>query len=50
MKGFIRTAVRRILALSDLDESVLQTPPDWPLDEAVRETAIRDGGSKTSSR
>ncbi len=47
-EGIHQDAVRRILALSELDESVLQTPPDWPLDEAVRETAIRDGGSKTS--
>ena len=29
--------VRRILARGDLDESVLQTPPDWPLDDPARE-------------
>ena len=35
--------VRRILAGAGLDESALQTPPDWPLDEAAREHAIRTG-------
>ncbi len=34
--------VRQILARGELDESVLQTPPDWPLDEAARETWIRE--------
>jgi L-asparaginase II len=38
--------VRRILDLAGLDESVLQTPPDWPLDEQAREEAIRSGRSK----
>ncbi len=38
--------VRAILAGAGLDESALQTPPDWPLDEAAREAAIRSGGAK----
>jgi L-asparaginase II len=40
--------VRRILALADLDESALQTPPDWPLDDVFREEAIRSGAEKSS--
>ena len=39
--------VRRILAGAGLDESALQTPPDWPLDEAAREAAIRAGLSRS---
>ena len=35
--------VRRMLAGAGLDESALQTPPDWPLDAAAREHAIRAG-------
>jgi L-asparaginase II len=35
--------VRQILAGAGLDESALQTPPDWPLDEAAREAAVRAG-------
>ena len=31
-----------------LDESALQTPPDYPLDDDAREAVIRDGGAKTS--
>jgi L-asparaginase II len=38
--------VRRILASAGLDESALQTPPDWPLDDARREELIRAGESK----
>ena len=37
---------RRIMAGADLDESALQTPPDFPLDDAARETVIREGGAK----
>jgi L-asparaginase II len=37
---------RRILALGSLDESALQTPPDYPLDDAARDAVIRGGGSK----
>ena len=37
---------RRILALGGLDESALQTPPDYPLDDAARDAVIRAGGAK----
>ena len=40
--------VRRILASAGLTEDDLQTPPDWPLDDEVREALIRAGGSKAS--
>ena len=40
--------VRRILAGVGLGESALQTPLDYPLDDAAREQVIREGGSKTS--
>jgi L-asparaginase II len=39
--------VRRILASSGLDETALQTPPDYPLDEAARTAYIRSGLDKT---
>lgn len=39
--------VRQILAGAGLDESALQTPADWPLDDAVREAAIRSGVSRS---
>jgi L-asparaginase II len=38
--------VREILSGAGLAESDLQTPADYPLDEAAREQVIRDGGSK----
>lgn len=38
---------KRILAGAGLDESALQTPPDYPLDDAAREVVIRAGGGKT---
>jgi L-asparaginase II len=38
--------VHRILAGAGLDESALQTPPDYPLDDAARERVIRAGGEK----
>jgi L-asparaginase II len=38
---------RRILVDAGLDESALQTPPDWPLDEAAREAMLRAGGEKS---
>lgn len=38
--------VREILARGGLDESALQTPADWPLDDAERETWIREGRPK----
>jgi L-asparaginase II len=37
---------RAILAGAGLDESALQTPPDYPLDDGAREQVIRDGGAK----
>ena len=37
---------RRILAQGGLDESALQTPPDYPLDDAARDAVIRAGGDK----
>jgi L-asparaginase II len=39
--------VREILAGAGLDEAALQTPPDYPLDEAARDGVIRSGGSRT---
>src|SRR4051795_2064727 len=40
--------VRRILALGGLDESALQTPAGWPLDDAARTAAIRAGEEPSS--
>ena len=40
--------VRRILGDAGLDEHALQTPPDWPLDDAAREEAIRSGRQRSS--
>ncbi len=42
--------VRRILASAHLTEDALQTPPDWPLDDEVREALIRAGEPKASIR
>jgi L-asparaginase II len=39
--------VRRILAAAGLEESDLQTPRDYPLDDDAREAVIRTGGSKS---
>jgi L-asparaginase II len=39
--------VRRILGAAGLDESVLQTPPDYPLDDAAKEDVVRSGGGKS---
>ncbi|KQV77730.1 asparaginase [Nocardioides sp. Root122] len=39
--------VRRILASAGLDESALQTPADYPLDDDAREAVVRDGGSRS---
>ena len=44
---FHLAGVRRILASAGLDESDLQTPPDLPLDEAVKEAVLRSGGGPT---
>ncbi|WP_104107100.1 asparaginase [Nocardioides sp. 616] len=38
--------VRRILATAGLTEDALQTPPDYPLDDAAKEELIRSGGAK----
>jgi L-asparaginase II len=38
---------RAILAGAGLDESALQTPPDWPLDDGAREAAIRAGTERS---
>jgi L-asparaginase II len=43
-EGFHLDGVRKILAAYGLDESMLQTPPQLPLDETVREAYLRDGG------
>ena len=40
--------VRRILASAGLDESALQTPPDYPLDEGARTAYLRAGLDKSS--
>lgn len=40
--------VRRILALAGLDESALQNIPDYPLDDAAKEAAIRAGDERSS--
>lgn len=39
---------RRILAGAGLDESALQTPPDFPLDDVAREALLAAGGTRTS--
>jgi L-asparaginase II len=46
-ESFHLDGVRRILALSGLDESALQMPADWPLDQQAREDAIRSGIAKS---
>ncbi|HEX4687723.1 MAG TPA: asparaginase [Nocardioides sp.] len=38
--------VRRVLASAGLTEADLQTPPDYPLDDAAREAIIRAGGER----
>lgn len=40
--------VLRILAAAGLDESALQTPPDYPLDDAAREAVVRAGGGRSA--
>jgi L-asparaginase II len=39
--------VRRILAGAGLDESALQTPPDYPIDDTARDEWIRAGREKS---
>jgi len=45
-EDFHVAGVRRILAQGGLDEAALQTPPDYPLDDAARDAVIRAGGEK----
>ena len=40
--------VRRLLAAAGLDETALQTPPDYPIDDIAREDYIRSGGEKSA--
>ena len=40
--------VRRILESAGLTEAALQTPIDYPLDDAEREDVVRAGGAKSS--
>lgn len=40
--------VRRVLAGAGLDETALQTPPDYPLDDEERDAVLRAGGGRTS--
>ena len=46
-EDFHVAGVREVLAGAGLDESALQTPADFPLDEAAREAVIRSGGGRT---
>jgi L-asparaginase II len=39
--------VRRMLDSAGLDESLLQTPPDFPLDDTAMRAHVRSGGDKT---
>jgi L-asparaginase II len=45
-EDFHIAGVRRILAQAGLDETPLQTPPDYPLDDQARDAVIRAGGGK----
>ncbi len=47
-EAFHLDGVRKILAAAGLDESALQTPPDYPLDEVARDEVVRSGGVRTS--
>ena len=47
-EDFHLDGVRRILAAAGLEESALQTPPDYPLDDEAREQTIRAGGTRSS--
>jgi L-asparaginase II len=46
-EAFHLEGARRILASAGLDESTLQTPPDYPIDDQAREEYIRAGGEKS---
>jgi L-asparaginase II len=45
-EAFHVEGVRRILASAGLTEEALQTPPDYPLDDAARDEVIRSGVGK----
>ena len=45
-EDFHVAGVRAVLAGAGLDESALQTPADYPLDESARDALIRAGGAK----
>ncbi len=47
-ESFHLDGVLSILTMSGLDESALQMPAEWPLDQPAREEAIRNGVSKSS--
>ena len=44
-EAFHREGALEILRRAGLDESALQDPPDWPLDEVAKEELIRAGGA-----
>jgi len=46
-EDFHLDGVRRILSGAGLDESALQNPPGWPLDDDARDRLLRAGGTKT---
>jgi L-asparaginase II len=46
-ESFHLDGVRRILAMCEFDESALQMPAEWPLDQEAREDAIRNGVAKS---
>jgi L-asparaginase II len=46
-EDFHLDGVRRILAGAGLDESALQNPPGWPLDDEARDRLLRTGGTKS---
>ena len=45
-EAFHVEGVRRILASAGVDEAALQTPPDYPLDDAAKEVVVRAGGDR----
>ncbi|HSV37293.1 MAG TPA: asparaginase [Nocardioidaceae bacterium] len=47
-EDFHLAGVRRILTAAGLDESALQTPADFPVDDHARDAVLRAGGGRTS--
>jgi L-asparaginase II len=47
-EAFHIEGVRRILGSCGLDESALQTPPDYPIDDQAREEYVRTGGVRSA--